>query len=371
MEYICQICSKICKSIPSLSNHIHTHIKNNEIESLEHYYIKYIIKNDTEGLCEHCCKKTKFKSILKGYDRHCNHECSSKNSTIKKIKKENTENSLLKKYGVKNASQIVGNSNKVKKTKLERYENETYNNSLKNKETNLKNHNGIFSTGTLEYKEKYKETCLNKYGTEHHTQSNIIKNKYKITCFKKYNVEHPMKNEAYKQNTLLTFNNKYGGVLKGSKILSDKIKQTILSKYGVENIMQVEDIFNKNMSSRKSTYKLRKYTLKNNSDINYQSNMELEFIKYCEDNNIPIENGDKIKYYHNNKTHYYYVDFKIKINDKYQLIEIKGKTKWYYKSLKNGILSIKTNSAIKYSKNNNYLPYKLLLNYKYGKMKLF
>ena len=96
--------------------------------------------------------------------------------------------------------------------------------------------------------------------------------------------------------------------------------------------------------------------------LNYQSIQELNFIKQCIKCNIEIMNGDRIPYYtEDGKLHYYFVDFKIKVGNQYQLVEIKGTHKWYYESLQNGILKAKINAAAKYSADNNYLPYRFIL----------
>ena len=60
-------------------------------------------------------------------------------------------------------------------------------------------------------------------------------------------------------------------------------------------------------------------------DINilYQGSYELDFIKFCIDNNISIKKGPSINYIDNNKKRVYHSNF---IIDKYNLIcEIKSK----------------------------------------------
>jgi hypothetical protein len=56
-------------------------------------------------------------------------------------------------------------------------------------------------------------------------------------------------------------------------------------------------------------------------------------------------------------------NFKIKEGNLYRLIEIKGTNHWYFESLKNGILELKTIAAQKYSHDHGYLPFKMELNY--------
>ena len=477
---ICSICNWKSKSLRSLSNHIaRKHIKKNEIESLEKYYILYLMEGNgkPDGKCLHCGNQTRYISFRYGYRRHCGHECGNNDELVRKLKSENMKKALLEKYGVENPGQMSGHMDKVRKTRKERYGDENYVNPKKAVETNLKNHNGIFSSATDDYKEKYKKTCLEKYGVEHHTQSDIVKNNYKKTCLEKYGVENSSQNESIKQKTLNTSNERYGGTLHGSEIISKKIKKTNIEKYGVEfptqnkeiqektkqtnlerygsyyivqnkNILQklygvddinqldwvvekqkknrqetlrtkyqvenvsqlqwVQDTIKKNnlerygvessnqlesvknkskatclekygveysmqdrqvhdkcmSSNRRKAYKLRKYKLPNGNTVKYQSKMELAYIEDCVKNNIEIENGDKLPYYDNDgKKHYYFVDFKIKEDDKYRLVEIKGTTIWYYESIESGILLNKTLAAQAYSEEKGYLPFRMEINY--------
>jgi hypothetical protein len=496
---ICQLCGYKSSNWVGFSNHIkYKHVKKNEINSLEEYYQTYLMINSNNpiGNCLYCGKRTKFISISKGYARHCNHECSCKNEEIRKIKYENMKTALIEKYGVDNAGKIYGYSDKVKKTKKERYGDENYNNPIKNKETNLKNHNGKHSTGTIEYKEKYKKTVKEKYGVEHHTQSDIVKEHNKSTCRERYGVDYAQQNKEIKQKGLDTNQERYGGVLHGSNILSKKIKETMVERYGVEysqqnkdiqektkktnlerygwyytlqnrNILQrlygvndineldwvvnkqkekrketlsnkyqvenisqlqwVQDIIKKHniekygvesttqlewvkdkmkstcfekygvenftqsdeykqiniekygvehpmqneefrnkvfQSQSRKSYRVKDYILPNGDIIKYQSKMELAFIEDCINCGIEIQNGDKIPYYDNNgKKHYYFVDFKIKEDNKYRLVEIKGTTKWYYESIESGILINKVIAAQQYSEEKGYLPFKIEINY--------
>jgi predicted RecB family nuclease len=126
--------------------------------------------------------------------------------------------------------------------------------------------------------------------------------------------------------------------------------------------MQHKEFFDKCMESQRNSYRAKKYILADNRIIHYQSKLELAYIEYCEHNNIWIDNGDRIPYYDNNgKKHMYFVDFKIKEGDKYRLVEIKGTTKWYYKSIESGILLNKIEAAQKYSNSKEYLPFKMII----------
>lgn len=83
--------------------------------------------------------------------------------------------------------------------------------------------------------------------------------------------------------------------------------------------------------------------------IKYQSNMEKEFINYCNSNDIIIENGPKVLYFFNKKMRTYSIDFKI--GD--ILIETKDNHVWHKKEIETGKWEKKYNSAKKYCNDNN------------------
>ena len=78
------------------------------------------------------------------------------------------------------------------------------------------------------------------------------------------------------------------------------------------------------------------------------------FVNFCEKNNLYIEDGPLIEYVYNNKKHRYFIDFKVIVNNKVKLVEIKS-TYWYnnYKE----VVDIKNEYASVYAKNNDYLFY--------------
>jgi hypothetical protein len=479
MDLKCRICNKECKSAEGLSNHIsYFHIKKGEIYSLEEYYKKYE-SSDTLNICENpsCTNPTKFISVVRGYERHCSFKCSCENPMVRKRKSENTKKAVLAKYGVDNISKVAGIAEKVKVTKFERYGDRNYNNVEQMIATNIKNHNGVFSTATDEYKTKYIKTVLAKYGVDHHTKSKQVKETTISTNMDRYGVEWGQQLPEIKQKSLDTSVARYGGTLHGSPILSSRIKATNLEKYGVEyplqntdilekvqktnldryggitalqnkrvlqriygvddinqiewvvekqkvnrksalldkyqvenvsqlawvqdlikksnqkkygvgayfqtdefrqkykessilkygveNPMQNVDVYNKCMTAQSHSYRLHEYTLKNGNVIHYQSKPELRFIQYCEENNIEIFDGDAVEYTLGGVARIYRVDFKIKQNDRFRLIEIKGKHKWYWESLESGEFLTKVIAAQMYSTTNGYLPYKILFNNKY------
>jgi len=105
-------------------------------------------------------------------------------------------------------------------------------------------------------------------------------------------------------------------------------------------------------------FKIKRYVTIFNDIITYQSNLELEFIKKCENLNVKILNGPKIPFnFQNKKNIKYYVDFFLP--DFNMIIEIKANHIWHRNQLKNGLWSAKQNAAEEYSKSNK-ITYKIL-----------
>lgn len=257
--------------------------------------------------------------------------------------KEKYDNTMLEKYGTIHPQQNQLIKGKTEQTNIERYGSKS---TLQNKQI-LQEKYEVDNTNKLGWViEKQKanrlKNNLEKYGVENVSQLDWVQDTIKENNLEKYGFTNPMQNEEIKQ----------------------RLRDSVFKKYGVENAMQNEKIFNKQQASlSKKTYRLIKYTTKFGTNIHYQSKAELRFIIYCDDNNIHIEDGDVIEYTHNDKMHKYFIDFKIKENEKWRLIEIKKKHMWWFQGLENGTINAKILSAIQYSKNNSYLPYKIKFNY--------
>jgi len=94
-----------------------------------------------------------------------------------------------------------------------------------------------------------------------------------------------------------------------------------------------------------------------NNNIRYQSSPELFLINFCNENNILIENGPKVKFIFNGKERIYNVDYYI---PKYNLIiEIKDNHIWHKNQVESGKWFLKEKSAMQYA-NDNDLSYKLV-----------
>lgn len=129
-------------------------------------------------------------------------------------------------------------------------------------------------------------------------------------------------------------------------IINDEFIKPNYINYTCENCLN--DFTNRDLYIQKNNIKrlckscrLCNYTFKirhtNNYigvNITYQSNLEYNFINYCNNNGIIVDDGPKIKYNWNNQTKTYYVDFYIK--SLALCIEIKDYHIWHREQLKNG-----------------------------------
>ena len=84
---------------------------------------------------------------------------------------------------------------KVKKTKLEKYGDENYQNVDKIKDTKLKRYGDENFTN----RNKSKKTCIDKYGVENVSQIDDIKNKKIKTSIENWGVENPFQSDEIKK----------------------------------------------------------------------------------------------------------------------------------------------------------------------------
>lgn len=95
-------------------------------------------------------------------------------------------------------------------------------------------------------------------------------------------------------------------------------------------------------------FKIKKTTNIYNKSVLWQSKLELDFIEWCNNNNIEILNGPNINYYFNGKNRKYKLDFKLP--SKKMLIEIKDNHCWHKKQVETGKWDAKEKAALKYLK---------------------
>lgn len=194
--YPCLIdgCSYRTKHVVGYTNHVKLKHKLQPID----YFLAYIKPTLTgqpnhpgNGICPTCGNKTEFRSINAGYHIHCSFDCSVNDPLVAEKRATNTKAALVEKYGVGNASQIVGHSDRVRATKLDRYGDENYCNIEAVKETNLKRYGHESFLGTQERVAKQREHSLRLYGVDHHTKSSVWKEQIKDVYRERLGVVHP------------------------------------------------------------------------------------------------------------------------------------------------------------------------------------
>lgn len=170
---------------------------------------------EVDVLCDYCGTEI-YNVKYCTYNRVVNNTGSYVCEKCAALKRENT---MLKKYGVKNACYLEEVKDKKKNTSLEKY--------------------GVeFVFQCDEVKEKIKATNIERYGTSNASQNAEIKNKIEMSNIEKYGYKNPM----------------------SSQVVQQKLKQTMLDKYGVENPMQ-----NKAIRDKASDTCFKKYGVKNPS----------------------------------------------------------------------------------------------------------
>lgn len=119
-----------------------------------------------------------------------------------------------------------------------------------------------------------------------------------------------------------------------------------------------ERVKNNNFDCRKCFLNNKTFAVKKlNSVLNYQGNLEYNFIQKCFEKNILIENGPSIDYIFENKNKVYTIDFYL---PEYRcLIELKDNHVWHRKQVESGKWNAKENAAIAYSIKNNKTYYLL------------
>lgn len=395
---VCCVCNKEAKS---LSNHVLLkHVKQGDIESLQQYYQKYVLKTDIIPVCLNCKGKVEFRSVKKGYKRVCCHKCAMNAPTIKAYVQDKSKEGL-RKLGVENASQLPGWEAKIKKTKLERYGNEKYVNIEQRDKTMIERYGAKVMLQTEAGKEKVKKTNRERYGTDWQISSEQTKlkakntieanggyawqnlekrkkfvelmggqyggigwaseelmKKIKKTNLKRYGFENHQQNEQVIRQGLTTKFNKYGNFNN-----TVKIKQTVKEKYGVDNVMQHPPFFEKAQINNQQGHSATFINNINNLTITCYNTLEEKFVKFCNNKNILVEKGDVIPYVDKSeKNHKYFCDFKIKEESgKWRLIETKGYHTWWKKDLESGKAVDKIRAAKQFSKDNNYEEFIILL----------
>lgn len=191
---------------------------------------------------------------------------------------------------------------KKKKTRLEKYGDENFNNREKSIKTCSEKYGVTHYAMTEEYRIKFEETCLERYGFTSSNRSEMIKEKKYMTNLNKYGVKYPQQLDESKIKAKNTCLKKYGfeNAAKSEKV-KQKIKSTNIEKYVSRTWNQNYELYND--AKKFKRYKHEFY------DIYYDSSFEKDFLDYCKSIGFEkIRRGPSIRY-SNNRV--YYPDFYI------------------------------------------------------------
>ncbi len=160
-------------------------------------------------------------------NKYCSFKCLPNRWNQEKV-----VDTVEKRYGVKNVSELPEIKNKISKKLSEIYKIDKY-----------------------RIKYKYKKTSLKKYGYEHYAQTKEFSDRYKKTCLKKYGV--------------------------------DNVFKTIENRNKASRRM----IENNSKFDFKNHFKIKKYK---DTELYYQSLYEYDFLEHCEKNNLIdiVKNGN-------------------------------------------------------------------------------
>jgi len=144
--------------------------------------------------CEICGNNKKFINFKKGYAKSCgNFNCSNNLNESNKLR------------SIKIAEKMSETQIKIKKTKKEKYNNETYTNPEKCKETVLSRYGVINVFQLEEVKTKLKNTLLQRYDDENYRNPK----KAKLTYFTNHGVTSPFCYEKVRNKAAKTKRKKY------------------------------------------------------------------------------------------------------------------------------------------------------------------
>ncbi|MFA5586117.1 MAG: hypothetical protein WDA02_06165 [Saccharofermentanales bacterium] len=244
----------------------------------------------------------------------CSRDLKIKKTKLEKYGDENFNNiekfkeTCLDKYGSISPLSNEEVIKKSKKTKLERYGDENFNNFEKTKNTKLIKYNDQYFTNI----EKIKKTKLEKYGDKNYTNFE----KTKKTNKKKYGVDYPLQNVDIYNKTIESIINKYGDYivkldefrkiqsLTKSKTDFNKIKKKYTDlefidkkngNYYIKCDIGHDHIFeiNFNLFFLRKLHNSILCTKCNDPKIKHISSFELEVKKFLDDNNIKYESNNR------------------------------------------------------------------------------
>lgn len=239
-------------------------------------YLSDIWKNRTEQCKDDIKNKSDNTKLLRYGNKNFNNRSKYKQT-------------MLSKYGVIVPIHNLEIKNKILQTNILKYGYSCcfFNIDIKQKciKTCLEKYGVDNSLKSDTVRQKIKSKCLEKYGVDNCLKSDIVRQKIKSKCLEKYGVDNYMSTDEFRsksrdtqlekygcmytqtedfKNKLITLNNtKYDcdWSLQDASI-RNKIKNTCLEKYGVDNILKLDSYRQKNIKQKIT----KTYEILNNSE---------------------------------------------------------------------------------------------------------
>ena len=179
--------------------------------------------------------ETRFLQKINARKNHRFYNCHNNNYVKHLPGSDEWKDEFIRLYGVDNPMKIPSIERKTRKTKLEKYGNENYNNRQKAKETL-----GASSPMKIpSIERKTRKTKLEKYGNENYNN----RQKAKETLLSQKGVEHHMQDEISRNNFCNSMNMKYGvSYSMQSEEIKKKHSNTMLERYGVRTPTQIPEV---------------------------------------------------------------------------------------------------------------------------------
>lgn len=236
--------------------------KNTDFENCKLEQLVYNWLYDISELPKTKCGNIRaFVSLSKGYNMFCKKHCNC----MKIYNKEKREKTCIEKYGVTNTTKLKEVKEKMKSTMLENYGVECSLQSEKirekGKQTNIEKYGKEYAQQSNEVKEKIRKTNLERYGVDVPAKSKDIQEKMKKTNLERYGVENVFQNGIVREKIKADNFSKYGTTWRTN---IEKIKETCLTKYGVEYACmrpEARQYSNNSMPNRKFEELLKQHNI--------------------------------------------------------------------------------------------------------------
>lgn len=241
---VCKICGHQSPSYVGLA----THLRGVHHITSKQYFDTYI--EPFEHKCIHCGSlNVNFINMRLGYNKTCCAQvCSIKESKRTRLQKYGDENYNNRKQfkqtikrNIKNDSEWLNRKIKKQQNTVKQHIKEDpdywYKRTLKTRKTKKIKYGNEFYNG----QEKRENALMKKFGVKNVFQIPTIKEKCKKAHIKNLGVDHPMKSQKCKDKRVQTYRKNYG-VDNPSQLKSnrDQAKQTTKDRYGDSNYRNIE-----------------------------------------------------------------------------------------------------------------------------------